>query len=59
MKELFLITAQISQENTCARVSFLLKLQASTKETKNTVFTEHFWTTASLVVKVNRRRLSI
>ena len=56
--------SQISQEITCARVSFLIKLQACNlikKETlaqvfacefceisKNTFLTEHPWATASL-----------
>ena len=34
--------SQNSQENTCARVSFLMKFQAS-----GLFFTEHLWTTAS------------
>ena len=53
---------QNSQENTCARFSFLIKLQASSLRlqtltqmfscefceiSKNTFFTEHFWATAS------------
>ena len=54
-----------SQENTCARVSFLIKLQAlKNKKTlvqvfsyefceisKNTFFTGHLWTTASNVTR--------
>ena len=39
-----------SQENTCARVSFLIKLQAC-EISKNTFFTEHLWTTASVILK--------
>ena len=47
--------SQISQENICDRVSFLIKLQASApvfscefcKISKNTFFTEHLWVTAS------------
>ena len=55
---MFLEILQNSQENTCARVSFLIKFIK--KETlvqvfscefyeisKNTIFTEHLWTTAS------------
>ena len=61
---MFLEISQTSQENTYARVSFLIKLQAIKKETleqvfsckfyeifKNTFFTEHLWTTASLAVR--------
>ena len=58
--------SQNLQENTCARVSFLTKLQASGLQlylkrdsahvlscefceiSKNTFFTEHIWTTASI-----------
>ena len=63
LKKLFLEISKNSQENTCARVSFLIKLQACNfikKETlaqvfsyefceisKNTFFTEHLRTTAS------------
>ena len=68
-KKVFLEISQISQENTCVRVSFLIKLQASglhasnfvKNETlahvfscefceisKNTFYTEHLWTTASI-----------
>ena len=59
---MFLEISQNSQENTCARVSFLITLQAwgsGTGETlahvfsrefceisKSTFFTEHLWTTA-------------
>ena len=62
-KKVFLEISQSSQENTCARVSLLIKLQACNfvkKETlaqvftcefceifKSTFFTEHLWTTAS------------
>ena len=45
---------RFSQENTCARVSFLIKLFLIRvfscefcKISKNTFFTEHLWTTAS------------
>ena len=41
LKKMFLEISQNSQENTCARVSFLIKLQA-----KNTFFTEHLRVTA-------------
>ena len=51
----FLEISQNSQENVCVRVSLLIKLQASGlvfscefyEISKNTFFTEHFWTTAS------------
>ena len=62
-KKAFLEISQNSQENICARVSFLIKLQACNfikKETlaqvfscgfyeisKNTFFTGQLWTTAS------------
>ena len=59
MKKVFLKVSQYShrktifaiftQENTCARVTFLLKLQASGKIFKNTFFTEHLWMTASIL----------
>ena len=42
---LFLEISQNSQENTCARVSFLIKLKAEIS--KNTFFTEHLGATAS------------
>ena len=47
IKNLFLKTSQYSQENTCARASFLLKLYASTcnfikKETLAQVFSSKF-----------------
>ena len=66
VEKVFLEILQNPQENTCARVLFLIKLQAYAynfikKETlaqvfffefceisKNTFFTEHFWTTASI-----------
>ena len=54
VKNLFLEILQNSQENTCARVSFLTKLQASDlscdfyKISKNTFFIEHLWTTLLL-----------
>ena len=47
-KKVFLKISQNSQENTCARVSFLIKLQAwGHPISKNTFFTEHPWTTAT------------
>ena len=63
---MFLKISQTSQENTCARVSFLKKLQKETlaqvfscefcEIVRNTFFIEHDWTTASggykLVFKV-------
>ena len=39
-EKVFLEISQNSQENTCARASFLIKLQA-------TFFAEHVWPTAS------------
>ena len=55
-----------SQENICATVSFLIKLQAVRLPTlinkrfwhKNTFFTEHLWTTASMNIKSNDKTLS-
>ena len=38
MEKVFLGILQNSQENTCARVSFLIKLQASGEISKNTFF---------------------
>ena len=56
-KKVFLEISQNSQENTCARVSFLINLQAwglaqvfsceFCEISKNTFFTEHLWMTAS------------
>ena len=62
-KRMFLEILQNSQENTCARVSFLIKLQACNfikndtpakvlscefcEISKNIFFTEHLWATAS------------
>ena len=55
--EVFLEILYNSQENTCARASFLIKLQAETlaqvfscefcEVSKNTFFTEYLWTTVS------------
>ena len=59
VKKVLLEILQNSQENTCARVSFLIKLQAFIKKetlsqvfsrefcgiSKNTFFTEHLWAT--------------
>ena len=58
-KKMFLEISQNSQENTCARVSFLIKFikketvaQAFSCEfceiSKNNFLTEHFWTTFSI-----------
>ena len=57
---MFLEISQNSQENTCVRVSFLIKVQAFKEETltqvfscefceisKNTFFIEHLWAAAS------------
>ena len=52
-EKVFLGISQNSQENTCDRVPFLIKLQAqvffceSCEISRNTFFTEHLWTTAS------------
>ena len=46
-EKVFLELSQNSQENACARVSFLIKLQASGSGISvflNTFFTEHLWT---------------
>ena len=51
MKKVFLKISQNSQENTCARVSFLIKLQAY-EIFKNTFSTEHPRTTASVTTKL-------
>ena len=50
VKRVFLEISQNSQENTRARFSFLIKLQAF----KNTFSTEHLWTTASLLCSICR-----
>ena len=51
-KKVFLKISQNSLKNTCARVSFLIKLLAISCKccqiSKNTFFTEHLWTTASM-----------
>ena len=47
VKRLFLEISQNSQENACARVSFLIKLQGLGEIFKNTFFTEHLQTTAT------------
>ena len=65
-KKVFLEISQNSQEKTCARVSFLIKLQACNlikkatlaqvfscefcEISKNTFFTEPLWTTASFSI---------
>ena len=62
IKNMFLEISENSQENSCVRVFFLIKLQASIKKeslvhvfscecyeiSKNTFFIEHLWTTASV-----------
>ena len=69
IKKMFLKISKNSQENTCARVSFLIKLQAkAAKETlaqvfsceffatfKSTFFTEHLWVTASVSMTETKR----
>ena len=53
-KEVFLEISQNSQENTYARVSFLMKLQAEFREiSKKTFFTEHLWAAASDVLMIS------
>ena len=55
-EKVFLEISQNLQENTCARVSFLIKLQAQAKEiSKNTLFTEHLRTTIS--VRSNSKKI--
>ena len=63
VKKVFLEISQNSQESTCARVSFLIKLLFFLKKetlaqvfscefyeiSKNTFFTEHLWTTSSVL----------
>ena len=52
--------SQNSQENACARVSFLIKLQAEAcnfkfcEFFKNTFFTEHIWATASALLQIDK-----
>ena len=56
-RKVFLAISENLHENTCASVSFLIKLQASVSEkresgtfcevSKNNFFTEHHWVTAS------------
>ena len=41
--EVLLEISQNSQENTCARVSFLVNLQASGVQLYHTFYTEHLW----------------
>ena len=65
-KNVFLEISQNSQENTCARVSFLIKLQETLAQvfcckfceiSKNTFSTEHLRTTApvsSFIISSNR-----
>ena len=47
VKKVFLEISQNSQENTCVRDPFLIKLQACCEISKNTFFTEHLRTVAS------------
>ena len=67
---MFLEISQSSLKNTCARVSFLIKLQVSgsgasvfamnfVKFSKNTIFTEHLWTTASRAWKEIAKELDL
>ena len=63
VKKVFLEISQNSQENTCARVSFLIKLQAEAwhrcfpvnfaKFLRTLFLTEHLWATASPFVLAN------
>ena len=46
-KKMFLKISQNSQENTCARVSFLIKLQA---------FTEYWWLLLTFYITTNFKR---
>ena len=72
---MFLEVLRNSQENTCARVSFLIKLQVSNfikrealaqvfscefyEISKNTFFTEHLWTTASVFAEDEQRNTCV
>ena len=52
-ERVFLEISQNSQENTCARVSFLIRLwhrylSVNFAKFQNTFFTEHLWATASV-----------
>ena len=52
VKRVFLEISQNLQENTCARVSFLIKLQVSACEISvNTFFKEQLWATASVALE--------
>ena len=54
-EKMFWKISQNSQENTCVRVSFLISGRPKVcKIFKNTFFTEHVWTTAS-VKKIKKR----
>ena len=72
LKNVFLEVSQSSLENTCARASFLIKLQGSTllkkvltqvfccefcEISKNTFFTEHIWTTYSIRTDAKLREI--
>ena len=60
LKKGFLKNFTISQENTCARVSFLIKFPARVFSCKiceifkNTFFIEHFRTTASRKIEASK-----
>ena len=71
-RKVFLAISQNSQEYTCARVSFLIKLQASASEkrdsstmfscefcevSKDTFFTEHLWATTSAIMRTQNLSL--
>ena len=47
-EKVFLEIFQNSQENTCARASFLFTCEFC-EISKNTFFTEHLWATASMI----------
>ena len=49
VKKVFLEISQNSQENTCARASFLIKLQAP-------FFTEHLWWLLLLLLWYHKKR---
>ena len=71
-RKVFLEISQNSQEYTCTRVSFLIKLQASASEkrdsstmflcefcevSKDTFFTEHLWVTTSVIMRTQNLSL--
>ena len=58
VKKVFLEISLNSQENSCARVSFLIKLQTlGLKISKNTFCTKHLWVTASLYHIYQHRKI--